>query len=309
MARLVEARMNGAAVKFGGRKLLAYRVERRPWWQESQIHMAHLDSATSTVTPHSDRWLKIETPQGLKGASDPRWFTHRGRLYLSWTDSGRMGLSQIDPEDNVMKSFYLPEAQGSFLQKNWIFFSIGGVLYAKIWTDPHMVLEFDRGLSSVVDCHTDHWNSPWVLGEPHGGTTPVLWKGQLISLFHSYLNFSPTRRSVLYRYYVGAMAFDPVPPFKVRRCSLRPLLTGRFEAPTEDRPSAHAVVFPTSLLPDGQGFEFWFGYNDRQLARCHIPARLLDSVLQPLPSRPALKLGLPPDLRMVHSAEGVWVFP
>ena len=69
---------------------------------------------------------------------------------------------------------------------------------------------------------------------------PVSVAGLRWTFFHSYKQQSvPTRR----RYYVGAMAFEPDPPFRVVMYTPVPILTGT-RVETAAHPGSLVVVFP-----------------------------------------------------------------
>lgn len=107
----------------------------------------------------------------------------------------------------------------------------------------------------------------WNYGLPRGGTAPVFCEqdGLMWSFFHSSIDIAPIppRR----RYYMGAYAFEPDPPFNPVLCTPKPLLVGSEEDYRE--PSAPFCVFPCGAILDKDPLRWTvsIGVNDVACAR------------------------------------------
>lgn len=76
------------------------------------------------------------------------------------------------------------------------------------------------------------------------------------------------------------MAFDPKPPFAVRKFSRCPILCGGDVADDDKENSSHQVVFCGSLEREGEGWRIFFGENDRRIRFGHIPDSLIFSEME-----------------------------
>lgn len=167
-------------------------------------------------------------------------------------------------------------------EKNWLWFEPSpGEFHFVYSTGPvHQVVRYGKGAQTAYDAP----GLAWRYGHIRGGTTPVLFDGLYWSFFHSSIdiNEEPPRR----RYYMGAYAFVPEPPFAPVCMTSQPILAGS-EADLRER-SAPLCVFPCGLLLEGRGTErpTWLvslGVNDCSCALLRVPhAELMlrmDSVL------------------------------
>lgn len=266
----VVSHFNPASIIHYGHRWLAYRTECLPFWKWGLVSLARLTDEC-VVIEGSNRRLELPTAFGDWCAEDPRFFIHQDRLFLYYTDNWTGGLAEIDEKGRVLNAALFPKsAQGvrpdrNRHDKNWGFFSRGGVLYAVYWTCPHVVREVD-----LIDWQFGReWRTSWAAPIPgnaklHGGSSPVLHGNLLWRTVHHHEvpEDDPGGR----RYVIWLMAFEPDPPFRPRVFCNNPILIGesQVENPLEGWRN-WAVVFCSSIERDVDGWKFFFGHNDRRM--------------------------------------------
>lgn len=141
-------------------------------------------------------------------------------------------------------------------EKNWLWFKHNGNPHLIYQANPHRVIKMDGGLNKLEEFTSNEFNSNWQYGEVRGGTNPILVDGLYWTFFHSSLPWKDGKR----RYFMGAYAFEPQPPFRIDRMTSLPILSGT------DKENWYvglpAVVFPCgSYFEDGK-FVVSYGIND-----------------------------------------------
>lgn len=285
---------NPSIIRFGDRLLMAYR------WHDggnasTALAMAELDKDFN-VTSNKE----IEVPRDQYAShEDGRLFLFQGALHISYVCSkypselksvvryGRL-------EDGVnwkVVDVVQPDIcggdhgqdyggnQGLDIQKNWLFFQEpgnGGELQAIVHTSPEQVLWYLRKSGHTGYPSSDgksHWTSTmrqasfcWPWGVPRGGTTPLPYKGNLISFFHSRLDNEPA--PYYWRYAVGARIIESKPPFATLAVSKEPVLRSSEQSElsaTELSSCFHGkpnVVFPAGAMEIDGGWIVSCGVND-----------------------------------------------
>ena len=156
-------------------------------------------------------------------------------------------------------------------EKNWVPFYAEGRLHFIYHCTPHHVFhEVDEYDTKVYRTDGPKWN----YGQPSPSTPPVdLGDGTSLVFFHSFLTDGMIRT-----YHVGAYVMENREPFRVLRCTTRPLVTGDprhtvigFERQNSyflgsTAPSSHklhhAVMFPCGVVRDGDLWHLSSGVND-----------------------------------------------
>lgn len=219
--------------------------------------------------PQVGHVLKTIKHDPMEHNEDGRIFQHGGFTYVSacsfvwysnksrWTGAHQT-VWQFDDKWNCKKRFdpiygNNGPTNGARLghEKNWLFYTFDNRLFLLYKSQPLTIVEMDWDFKVIKD-HKSEWKSPWRHGEIRGGSNPILGPdGLLWTFFHSSLPMALNQKR---RYAMGAMAYDPIAPFTVRKITPKPLLIGsKKDRWYQDKP---AVVFPGSCtLRNG----FWTG--------------------------------------------------
>lgn len=156
-------------------------------------------------------------------------------------------------------------------EKNWIFFEHDGQMMMIYMTEPHQVLRWENRE------HVETWDTPnagWKFGHMRGGTPPIRIGDEYLCFFHSSLPYLETAK----QYHMGAYTFEAKPPFKVKRMTKKPLLSGSRLDPWRD--GLATAVFPCGAILDGKKYVVSFGINDYTSAWIEIPVKELDSLMK-----------------------------
>jgi predicted GH43/DUF377 family glycosyl hydrolase len=177
----------------------------------------------------------LEMPESLKGYSveDMRLFTHQGKLHASYTVSTTrqkqffcvIAYGELVKEGHGWRlaSHIIPKyPQNDFSAtvKNWVFWEMGGKLFALygIRKDQQLVIQIEG------DKVVKEFNSPaptWPNGQIRGDAI-VPHGGNLLRIFHSRDDYSKDR----FRYFIGAALMEPEPPFRTIKVSTASILQG-----------------------------------------------------------------------------------
>lgn len=247
---------NPSVIKYGGRWVMAYRTG----WAGSRIAVCEIDPENGIVGPSVP--LDLRHPRAAVGAEDPRLFVFRGQLHLSFTafDGQRPSVLYAPLNglkvDRVIEPHY---AARRAWEKNWAFFEgIDNQLYCVYSIDPvHTVLRVDGDRVAVAG-QTDSPVVGWVGGHLRGGAPPVLVDGEWWHWFHGALDDGEPNR----RYSVGLYAFDPEPPFKLRRWLTHPVA---WASENDFAASGNycRVAFPGGAVLDRGRWHVAVGVHDR----------------------------------------------
>lgn len=229
---------------------------------------------------------------------DPRVLQHNGRVWVSccdfiWQRKKWTGAHQIITEvtrdwnyinryDPMYGGNGYTLGQNKSHEKNWLWFVHDGKPHLIYKAYPHEVVAFNsQFVSEKSKGHEDdlswpvgyktHWAcSAWNYGEMRGGTNPILVGDEYYTFFHSSTPWMPPKR----QYHMGCYTFESKPPFKVKRITTTPLLSGSQKDPwSKGKP---LVVFPCGAVFENGNFTVSMGINDICSAWIEIPKDDLD---------------------------------
>jgi predicted GH43/DUF377 family glycosyl hydrolase len=277
----------------GGGFLYAYRTEAvgEPEVGVSGIAVAVLGDDLQVA---GNSRLTLPGATSDTSLEDPRLFEHQGRPWAAftvarYTGQGLRSRQALAPLLRAPKGWKLGEVVfpafgangGGGMEKNWTFFSAEGQIrciydigHAK-WT----VLGLDG------ERVTDRWISDavaWDWGRPSGGTPAIPWRGEFLTLFHSFVEH-PTRQR---QYYAGALTFGAVAPHAPRLISPEPMMVARDDwgRPTY-APWQPVCVFPGGLVEREGELLVAYGRND------------VDGVIEPVETGPLVAARIRPGSR------------
>jgi predicted GH43/DUF377 family glycosyl hydrolase len=159
------------------------------------------------------------------GREDPRWFRHKGQLWLWYT--GVTGnrrrtvtnvcTARVDEKTLEVQEKYLPHyPHRRDWEKNHSMWDFNGMLFASYSVSPHRVLRIDGNQTRSYETKWD--SSRWSGGEMRGGASPVRVGDEYFHFIHGLIE--PNRRR---RYCMGLVCYEARPPFKVTRYTPDPL--------------------------------------------------------------------------------------
>jgi len=252
--------------------------------ENTRIEMHHVNHRRVTM-----RKFQLNAgPLNLEDARFVFWINRFWMLATRWPksrmDFQRCHLLTFD-RDFKLLSDVRPTIENNHLdhgpqQKNWTLFFHQCHIHIESRVKPHNVAVVVGPEGTILRRYSSPWDAPeWVYGSMSGGTPPKLVDGLFWTFFHSYLPQSvPTRR----RYYVGAMAFEPNPPFRVVKYTPVPILTGT-RVETAAHPGSLVVVFPVgSGIDDTQTWMVTSGINDSVCGYHLIPHAELVALCKPV---------------------------
>lgn len=207
---------------------------------------------------------------------DGRFFTIGDDLYLSYVESlihtgtptcaQRYGkLEKVRGEWELVSNFRPDYEKNDHktLQKNWLFFDNAGIPNCIYGSEPEQTVLQLQGATVVSKESTE---SPrWKWGEIRGGA--IVQRGEnLLRFFHSRLE--DELGAVYWRYYIGCLLMESVPPYKVVRICSAPLLKGsESDDYSVDQRNSFKwwkpnIVIPFGAVKDGEDFLVSIGIND-----------------------------------------------
>ncbi len=222
----------------------------------------------------ADGELPIETS---KSNEDAKYFTSGGKPCLSWVDSNFPGIPTyavvrtgefINGHIANVSQPRLPGNDGTTIQKNYVFWSQGGLTYCLYQCHPTQKIFVMHG-AEAGEC-LESEAPRWAYGQIRGGTAPIPYEGRLLRFFHSRIEneIGPT----WWRYCIGACLMNPEPPFNVLRVSSKPILWGsETDSLTREQRAAcrHRkpnVVFPGGVVERDNHWLLSVGVNDAACA-------------------------------------------
>jgi hypothetical protein len=261
----VWAWFNPASVRWKEKRWLAYRTECSPLWHWTRTSLVNLDEEFRPIAG-TNRILDLPTGFGRWGAEDPRLTVWNDRLFLSYSDGYRSGLSEISSDGKVIRAGlhsnnFLVEGmttEKDRREKNWGYFGSDGGLFVSYWVNPHIVFACDARHRTLAKSFNVPWTTPVETSRLHGGSTPVWHDGLYWRVVHS----SPVVNGVIRCYRLWLMAFADVPPFAPACFCVVPLVIAEPEQAPRPEAIAHHVVFCASLERLANGWLLFFGEND-----------------------------------------------
>lgn len=268
---------NPSIIRVDGKTLMAFRRHGLQDYSDqasgvaSHIVACDLDETTRKTYNH-------RVVSGLAGpnSEDPRLFWHNDSIHLSYTSATytrngnvwecMMQCAQLRRGDMSASLHHDVRfgVNGATHEKNWTYFSFGGMLRFVYNIEPFIAFEVE---TRKVFYHRHR--GEWVFGVPHGGTPPVKVGDLWFSFFHSY------RRDEVYkrRYFVGAYAFDD--DMRVRMFTPWPIMAAdKAEGFCFD--TTNSQWFPLVAIPCGAVFDHgtWtvsLGINDSYCGIFQLP--------------------------------------
>lgn len=273
---------NPTIIRSGDKTLMAFRRHglgdhsEQAMGVDSHIVVCELDQDLRRASNH-----RIISSLFGPNSEDPRLFHHRDAVHLSYTSAA---YTPGDAWDCMMQCAQLSQDSGSALlhydnrfgvngashEKNWTYFSDGGMLRFVYNIEPLIVFEVE---TRKIWYHQHR--GEWVFGIPHGGTPPVKVVDLWISFFHSY------RKHPIYKrqYFVGAYAFDET--MKVRMFTPWPIFASDasdgYCFDTSRSNWTPIVALPCGAIFDGDDWTVSLGINDSYCGIFKIPHRVLMS--------------------------------
>lgn len=162
-------------------------------------------------------------------------------------------------------------------QKNWLFWHRNGRLHLLYQSEPWTVATFDN---HWIDRRMVHVGAAlkWPYGTIRGGTPPVEIDGQLVTFFHSSTPWFDRWR----RYHMGAIAFNPEPPFQPIAMTPEPLISGT--TATHWAPRKPACIFPVGAVIRSSEILISAGVNDLRSCYFLAPIESITQRLRPISS-------------------------
>lgn len=234
------------------------------------------------LKPHGGPILKFTNAHELEQFEDPRFVFQGEKAWgmccnFIWHGDGtwtgaHQTLSVWDMDWNIVKR-YAPriggnaeqvEVQGGKHEKNWLPFFHEGRLCILYHSNPWRVAMFGNGIDDITPIELE--SGPKVdFGEIRGGTPPVLHDGLYWTFWHSSVPWTGRFR----RYHMGALAFEPTPPFRPVLVTKQPMLTGSQQDVWADRKPL--VVFPGGARVKDGKWLIVYGVNDLASGWVEIP--------------------------------------
>lgn len=160
-------------------------------------------------------------------------------------------------------------------EKSWLWFLNNGKLHLLYKAKPWIIAEFGETWEDL-DMHRDMAGVTWKYGEIRNGTPPVLVDGLFHTFFHSSLPWKGNYR----RYYMGAIAFESEPSYRVVSITMEPLLAGSQNDPWQLRKPP--CVFPCGAVLRNGTWLISAGVNDLKAAWIEMSHESLLTHMQPL---------------------------
>lgn len=237
----------------------------------------------------SEHPLKIPTIRADEHWEDPRAIIFGGQLWVSYSNFYtrcqwvHQGIARVNHQMQAATVFHPQFGDNGVSiitntghEKNWLWFEPRNpedhdgnplMIYGAY---PHTVVRFNKDRPKVWTGKGFRWSK----GAVRGGTPPIFVDGLYWTFFHSSVELGPVapRR----RYYVGAYAFDPEPPFRILWRTSKPILTGSMHDPRDA--GAPLCVFPCGALFDNGTWHVTMGVNDCACAWMRIPHAELENL-------------------------------
>ena len=250
-------RFNPSIVRFKGRYLLAFRNR----WSGSDIYINELDN--DLIPTDRCKKLNLIHSASSRGREDPRLFVHDNKLHVSYTgvegDGANKHTNQLYAVLNdawdVEEVYHPAYVYRNVWEKNWVFFSHEGKLYAIYRTHPQHTVLHINGNNAELMAMTE-LNVLWRYGEIHGGASPVRLGDYYYHFYHSY-----TRRGEQRTYYTGCAVYDAAPPFTIRRITADPVATA--DTSTKPHGKKSAVLFVGGAILYNKSWILVSGVHDR----------------------------------------------
>jgi len=231
--------LNPSIIDYQGQRLIAFR-DYFPFG--SYVRLGILDGVNilkaRIILGEREHW----------GAEDPRFFIYDNKLHLSYTRTrwdqnsgdngfGKMAYCTLDENLSPVSNVVFDEFDG--VQKNWLFFEApNNQLYAitHVFNQEVFEVQTQKVIKNALELSwpsVKGQNTPKkkvykdLVGQPRGGTTPVLVDGKFYSFFHvSAIHKKTGKRDINFCSEMGFYSFEALPPFKITAFTPEPLFIG-----------------------------------------------------------------------------------
>ena len=250
-----------------------------------------------SVTPLSNHLRFAEqdslNERALTWHADPRYFTLKGRLFLSWNDgANRPGNNQFLMEMDA--GGLLPAGEARVMncvprrevEKNWMLFDHDDAVYATYSIAPFSVLQFDLDQPDRLDgrfVSLAGWQTEYetLFGVLRGSAQPVRMGNRFVTLAHS--SFKSTSGRI---YCACFYSFSAALPFRVSAATAQPFELPNPKRVTFELPRLNAevaeVVYPCGMVATGNDLVISYGINDESCAIAVVPAADVEAALEPV---------------------------
>lgn len=262
---------NWAEIRFAGHTVTAVRLAIKPGFR------GHSMIGIKSTARKESVFIRL--------AEDPRFFIFREELYCYYNrplrHKIRMCAHRLD--ELATPGPLMPLDYGNKqLEKNWCFFERDDTLYTVYHPAGFTSLEFEYRQDTDRFVFKREFSTDgivWQHGEARGSTPPLFRGGKMTMFFHSWRQENPEDNKHLLRpgnphpnsqpvkhpckvYYVGYCEFEPNPPFKVIRHSVRPIELPGFKQ--------YRIVFPSSAVREPDGWRLACGVDDTFSTSIHV---------------------------------------
>ncbi len=283
----VLAWFNASSVVHEGKRWLVYRTECKRWFMWSRVNIVQLDHQMHPI-PDTNRLLPLTTRFDGWGAEDPRIFTFKGQMYVSYGDGYRMMLAKLSNVGEIVRQGPVPSdvldvnpPQAYPREKNWGFFEHDGRLFCQQDVAPTVTWEFDPETWKVVNKWEANWKWRSIFGPRfNGGSPPVFHDGYFWRWVHSHREEAlPGNRPIWWsdkpitkanRYYPHLLCFSAQAPFEPVAISSKPIFYSPWEPISTTTPTWHSVAYVGSAEREADGWRIFYGENDCRIVTSHI---------------------------------------
>ncbi|MCB1148822.1 MAG: hypothetical protein KDK48_01540 [Chlamydiia bacterium] len=289
---------NPGIVPYKDHYLMAFRfdyptnfsLERLKKKKSPYIGLVELDNRFQAIGKPQLLNTRPNHPDLLQQAEDPRLVAVGDKIYIFFNDSpsgSRYGQRIMYFAEVTQDQGHLtlgpilpinPPHISSTCEKNWMPFAYKNGLYVVYSMDPHVVLKLNPRDGSVKELHSTEMHHDWRHGELRGGTQALLSDDLYLTFFHSSLWTKPTfwKNQTMRFYFLGAYAFEPKPPFRVKSYTPGPISHPDFYTPQNRR----RVIFPSGIVENNGKLYVAYGENDNTIKVAVIDRKsLLDKMV------------------------------
>ena len=253
-------------------------------WFEGEIFLGEVDDGLQPI----GEFHRVAIPLESVSYEDPRFFIYKNQLHFSFVvvkpNAQRTAIGVVTDELAVRDCRIIERVGSGWAEKNWVFFSHGEDELYLTYSMGDGIHRVHRVVNDLAEpCFETLYRNPWRWGQARGGTPLVARDGLLYGFFHG-TGYAPRGEPIRKRYFMGAYAITPEPPFSIVKMSASPLY-----APVEGRFIGTAagslgrlmsVVFPSGLLLLESGH--WLvaaGHNDHAIKVFKVSHAELDANL------------------------------
>lgn len=255
----LKGHFNAGCIDYRGKLLLASRYNQA-------IYLSELNRETLQPIPQTMRRLSLNHESAKNGQEDPRLFTFRGRLRMTFSGISVSGTIKHDIVVNLLHAEFDDSLRVSKVwepiyikrrrwEKNWMPFETDAGRLFSVYDpgDRHVIIEHDTELGhSTFYCH-HFWTPKFSGGVRRGGCPPILVResNEYWHFFHGMRDHSNGNIYTCGLYTFDADSFEP------KRIIPYPILSD--ESPSPRLRNENPAVYPCGAIR--QGDEWWVSYG------------------------------------------------